>query len=456
MRFGLIVSILVGAVVMLVPPPEGMGDPAWRALGFAVAMAALWLTEALPLAVTALVPLALFPLAGLGGIEDQAKAYAHPLIILFLGGFLVARAIERWELHLALATRLLSRVGREPSAVIAGLMLVTAFLSFWISNTASTMVMAPIAAAMAASRPSDERFAVAALLGVAYAATIGGMGSLIGTPPNAILAAHLSERYDRVIGFAEWALIGLPVVAVMLPLVWLLLTKVQYRPNAGLFGLPSSNAPLSIGAKRVAWIGSLAALGLLLRPLIERQFPEAGVTDAGIAILAGVLLFAVPSGSGGRLLDWETAKGLRWDVLILFGGGLALAGTIERSGLATWLAGGIARVEGLGQLWVILTFAVVIVLIGELASNTAMAAIFLPVAGATATGFGMDAASAMVPIALAASVGFMLPVATPPNAIVFAYPAITRARMLRAGAGLDLVGIVVAVFIPYALAQFML
>ena len=401
-------------------------------------------------------PPALFPLAGIGRIEQVAPAYAHPLILLFLGGFLVARAIERWELHAALAARLLRVFGQGPAAVVGGLMLATAFLSIWISNTASTMVMAPIAAAMAASRPRDERFAAAALLGVAFAATIGGMGSLIGTPPNAILAAHLSDRYGRVIGFAEWAMIGVPVVLILLPLAWVLLARVFFPPAPGRLALALDGGRLTTGARRVAWIGGLAALALVLRPLLERQFPGAGITDAGIAITAGLLLFAVPGGSGGRLLDWETAKGLRWDVLILFGGGLALAGAIERTGLAAWMAAQIAGIEGLSPVWMILAFAAVIVLVGELASNTAMAAIFLPIAGASATGLGLEAAPVMLPIALAASVGFMLPVATPPNAIVFAYPAVTRARMLRAGAGLDVAGVLVAALIPYALAPLVL
>ena len=456
MSVGLTIAGLVGAAVFVLPPPEGLEVAAWRALGLGLAMAVLWLSEAIPLAATALVPLALFPLAGIGGIAEVAPAYAHPLIVLFLGGFLVARAIERWNLHVALAARLLGAFGRGPTAVVGGLMLATAFLSFWISNTASTMVMVPIAAAVAATRPRDEGFAAAALLGVAFAATIGGMGSLIGTPPNAILAAHLSDRYDRIIGFAEWALIGIPVVVVMLPVTWVLLVRLMFRPEPGELDLPRREGGLATGAQRVACVGVLAALGLVLRPVLERQFPEAGVSDAGIAILAGLALFAVPSGSGGRLLDWETAKGLRWDVLILFGGGLALAGAIERTGLATWLAAGIADLEGLADVWLILAFAAVIVLVGELASNTAMAAIFLPVAGATATGLGMDPASVMLPIALAASVGFMLPVATPPNAIVFAYPAVTRLRMLRAGAGLDVVGVLVAALIPYLLAPLVL
>lgn len=456
MRVGLAVAVCLGAAAFVVPPPAGLDAPAWRALGLGAAMAALWLTGAIPLAATALVPPALFPLAGIGRIEQVAPAYAHPLILLFLGGFLVARAIERWELHAALAARLLRVFGQGPAAVVGGLMLATAFLSIWISNTASTMVMAPIAAAMAASRPRDERFAAAALLGVAFAATIGGMGSLIGTPPNAILAAHLSDRYGRVIGFAEWAMIGIPVVLILLPLAWVLLARVFFPPAPGRLALALDGGRLTTGARRVAWIGGLAALALVLRPLLERQFPGAGITDAGIAITAGLLLFAVPGGSGGRLLDWETAKGLRWDVLILFGGGLALAGAIERTGLAAWMAAQIAGIEGLSPVWMILAFAAVIVLVGELASNTAMAAIFLPIAGASATGLGLEAAPVMLPIALAASVGFMLPVATPPNAIVFAYPAVTRARMLRAGAGLDVAGVLVAALIPHALAPLVL
>ncbi len=444
-RLGLAAGLVPGVAVLILPAPEGLTEPAWIALGLALAMAAWWVTEALPLAVTALVPLAVFPLTGLGGMAEVAASYSHPLIILFLGGFLFAKGIERWGLHVALATRLVQLTGGGAGSVVGGLMAATAFLSLWISNTAATMVMAPIAAAMAASCPDDDQFAAAALLGVAFAATIGGMGSLLGTPPNALFAAYLSETHGVVIGFAEWAAIGLPVTLTMLPVTWLLLTRVVFRPMQAALASPERAEPLDTPARRVAILGALAAAALVLRPALDAALPDGGLTDAGIALGAALLLFVLPDGSGGRLLGWDQARDLRWDVLILFGGGLALAGAIDRTGLAAWLAELVSSLRA-GPVWaLVLLFAIAVVLIGELASNTAMAAIFLPVAGATAAGLGLDVLAVTVPIALAASVGFMLPVATPPNAIVFAYPGVTRARMLRAGAGLDVIGVLLAV-----------
>ncbi len=459
MRAGLVLGLAAGLAGLALPPPEGLDPVAWRAAGLGLLMAAWWLTEALPLAATALVPLALFPLAGIAEMREVAGAYAHPLIVLFLGGFLVARALERWGVHWAVASALLSRIGGGPGRAVAGLMAATAFLSLWISNTAATLVMAPIATAIAAARAEDDRFAAAALLGVAYAATIGGMGSLIGTPPNALLAAYAEERHGIAIGFAEWAAVGLPVALLLLPLAWALLTLVVFPLRGGAVALPeAARAALGVPGRRVALVGGLAALALVLRPLADGLWPGAGITDAGIAILAGLLLFALPSGApeGGRLLDWETARGLRWDVLILFGGGLALADAIEGTGLAVWLADRAGLLAGLPVWAVVLGLAAAVVAIGELASNTGVAAIFLPVAGATALGLGMAPLELALPVAFAASVGFMLPVATPPNAIVFAHPAVTRARMLRAGAALDVIGVVVAVAAAMALAPLVL
>jgi sodium-dependent dicarboxylate transporter 2/3/5 len=453
----LVAGIACAAAPWVLPPPEGLDPLAWRAAGLGLMMALWWVAEVIPLAATALVPLAVFPLAGLAPLDEVARSYAHPLVILFLGGFLLARAVERWGLHLALAHRILALTGGGPARTVGGLMLATAFLSLWISNTASTMIMAPIGAAAARAATGDDRVAAATLLGIAYAATIGGMGSLIGTPPNALFAAYMQEAHGIVLGFVEWAMVGLPVVAILLPLTWLLLTRVVFPlPSGALEAGPPEAARAGTAARRVAVVAGLTALAWVLRPLLERLAPGTGITDAGIAMAGALALFLLPSGERGRLLDWETAKGLRWDVLILFGGGLALARVIDRTGLADWLAGQAAALEGLAVPLLLLGFAAMIVLVGELASNTAMAAIFLPIAGATALGLGVDPLAFTLPVALAASVGFMLPVATPPNAIVFAYPAVTRARMLRAGAALDVIGTVVAVGVAWLLAPLVL
>ncbi len=452
------ISLVAGAffiaVPLLLPAPEGLPDTAWRASGLALTMALWWLTEALPLAATALLPLALAPLLGLAPLSEVATSYSHPLIILFLGGFLLAKAIERCGLHLRIAYGLLARAGDDPRRVLAAIMTTTAFLSLWVSNTASAMVVAPIAGAIAGSQNETSRFAAALMLGVAFAATIGGMGSLIGTPPNAILAAYLSDTYGLQIGFAEWAMFGMPVALILLAVAWALLARV----TPGVPGTPLTTAfghglpPMGRAERRVAVLATLTAAAWIVRPALEGAFPGLGLTDAGIAMLAGVALFLLPAGDGSRLLDWGTAAGVRWDVLLLFGGGLALAGILEGSGLADWIGAQSRLLHALPRFALLLAMAAMIVYVGELASNTAMAAIFIPIAGAAAIALESDPVLFVLPVALAASIGFMLPVATPPNAIVFTYPSVTRATMLRAGVWLDLIGIVVAVGLSSLLA----
>ncbi|WP_137699407.1 SLC13 family permease [Marimonas lutisalis] len=428
---------------LILPPPVGMEVQAWRVAGLAALMALWWLSEAVPLAATALLPLALAPLMGLAGLGWVASYYSDPLILLFLGGFLLARGIEGWGLHRRIAGALVGIAGRNPTAVLGAVMGATAFLSLWISNTASAMVMAPIAAGVA--RGQDVRFGAALLLGVAFSATIGGMGSLIGTPPNAIFAAYATRSLGIEVGFAQWAAVGLPVAVVLLVLAWAVLAGATPGVRGVAVNVPERRAAdWSRGERRMAVLAGLTAAAWIARPFVERLWPGLGLSDAGIAMLAAVLMFVLPSGEGGRLLTWERAAGLRWDILILVGGGLALAGLMDEAGLVAWIG---ARAEGLAG-WpvpvIVLVIAALIVGLGELASNTAMAAIFLPVAGAMAAAMGVDPLQVLLPVALAASVGFMLPVATPPNAIVFGHEAVTRAAMLKAGAPLDLIGIVVA------------
>lgn len=445
------VSVAIGSVALATPvildPPAGMSTGAWLATGLAVVMALWWLTEAVPLAATALLPLAAAPVLGLMPLADVAAHYSHPLIILFLGGFLLAKAIEKWGLHRRLAYKLLGLAGQSQGGVLASVMVTTAFLSLWISNTASAMVIAPVAAAIAGSQHAQTNFGTALMLGVAFAATIGGMGSLIGTPPNAIFAAYVDAAYGIEIGFARWALVGLPVSVILLVVAWIVLARVT--PGVGEGRLSASyegpSPGMTVAERRTACIAGTTALAWILRPLAEWGVPDLALTDAGIAMIAAVTLFLVPSGRGERLLDWETAATLRWDVLVLFGGGLALAGIIERAGLAGWIGDQTQSLHSLPALFLIFAMAALIVYVGELASNTAMAAIFLPVAGAAAIALGTDPISFLLPVAIAASVGFMLPVATPPNAIVFSSPHVKRTDMLRAGAPLDVVGIFVAV-----------
>jgi len=457
-RIGLWGGIVVAALFVLTNPPDGLPRSAWIVAGIALLMAAWWVTEALPLAATALVPIAVLPTLGVLPLERIASAYANPLIFLFLGGFMIARAMEQSGLHRRLAITIIGWAGRRPDAVVGALMAATAFLSLWISNTAAAMVMVPIAGSIAAGRDDGDEFAPALMLGTAFAATIGGMGSVIGTPPNAIFAAYMREAHGVEIGFAEWMAIGLPVVLVLLPVAWLMLTRISFRiDGAALTEILQPPVPMTSRERRVAVIAVAAACGWIFRPLLQQMLPDVGLTDAGIAILTALALFIVPAGGDSRqpLLSWEQAAGLRWDVLILVGGGLALATAISQTGLAGWIGQSARAFDGLPPIVLIAMVALVIVYLGELASNTAMAAIFLPIAGAAAIGLGYDPIIFALPVALAASVGFMLPVATPPNAIVFAYGAVTSQRMLRAGAPLDLIGVGVAVLAGVTLGPLM-
>lgn len=443
----LLIGLIGPGAAALLPAPGGLSPEAWSTAGIAFMMAVWWMSGALPLAATALAPIILAPAFGLGPFDALASSYVHPLLFLFLGGFLIGRAIERWGLHRRIALRILRIAGDAPARLVGGVMLATAFLSLWISNTASTMVMLPIAASLTRGPPEGDRFSTALMLGVAYAATIGGMGSLIGTPPNALFAAYVSQTYGRDIGFAQWAAVGLPVAVLLLGAAWLVLVRVS--PGVGLGGAAGTGVERPgawTGAeRRVAVVAGLTATAWIARPFAERLLPWLDVNDAMIAMAGGAALFLLPSGAKGRLLDLSALKGLRWDILVLFGGGLALAGLIDRSGLAGWIGSHVVLAEGLPVWILILAMAAAIVYVGELASNTAMAAVFLPVAGAAAASVGVEPVGFLWPIALAASVGFMLPVATPPNAIVMDNPAVTRVAMLRAGAALDVLGIVLAV-----------
>lgn len=459
------------ALVLASPAPTGLSQQGWWIAALGVWMAVWWMTEALPLAVTALLPLVVFPTLGVRSIEATTPSYAHPLVFLFLGGFLLARAMHVWGLDRRLALTVLRVAGSSPRGVIAGVMAVTAFLSMWVSNTATAMVMLPIGLSIVATL-SDHNdthahtVTPALLLGIAYAATIGGMGTIVGTPPNALFAAFMSESYGIEISFFRWMLIGVPLVVVLLPIAWLVLTHVTFRIDGqqrlqtadALGDKLAALAPISRAERLVAILMLLVASCWIFRPLLTVAFPWLHLSDPGIAMTGALLLFLLPVDlkRGRFLLSWKEAVAIRWDVLILFGGGLALAAAIGESDLADWIG---AQLTGLGALPVFLLLLAVgalIVFLGELASNTAMAAVFLPVAGATALAMGEPAFLLALPVALFATLGFMLPVATPPNAVVFGSGALQVGQMLRAGVILDVLGILVVALAILSLGRWVL
>ncbi len=455
---GLLLGIAAFAALLLLPAPEGMPHAAWRVVAVAALMAAWWLTEALPLAVTGLLPLVLFPLLGILKINAAAAPYADPVIFLFLGGLTLGLAMERWGLHRRVALTLVGALGTKPGALVLGFMGATAFISMWVSNTATAAMMLPVTLSIvrllrpqgpeagAPAQPTRDDFATALLLGVAFAASIGGIATLIGTPPNALFAGYMHRSHGMTVGFAQWMAVGVPVAALLLLLTWLALTRLVFRlPRAAPAGLGerlrreiAALPKLGYPEAMVALVFAAAATAWLLRPLLAAYVP--GLDDTVIAVCAALALFLIPSRRGGGLLDWAAAARLPWGVLLLFGGGLSLAAGIGESGLAEWVGARLGALGHLPRVAVVLAIIVTTIAISELASNTASAAAFLPLAASIAAGLGAAPVALTLPVALAASCGFMLPVATPPNALFFSSGHITVRQMARAGIVVDLLG----------------
>ncbi|WP_017626767.1 SLC13 family permease [Nocardiopsis chromatogenes] len=492
----------------LIPADPGLSGAARASLAVAILVAVWWMTEALPLAATSLVPLVALPLLGVLPSGDAAAAYGHPIVFLFLGGFVIALAMQKWNLHKRIALLTMRAIGTKPRQLLLGVMTATWFLSMWVSNTATTMMMLPIgvsvlamvaaarsartapqgdgaaaasgtgaeagagARADAGSRAEEDpvaalsadkdtkNFSVAMMLGIAFAATIGGLATLIGSPPNLIMSGIMEESYGVHIGFADWMKLGVPLSAVFLITAWAFLTRVAYPTRLGdvmggkqviqeeLDGLgPMSRGEWTVLAVFVStallWVfkDQLSGWGALTSalPFI------ANLDDTTIALAAALALFLIPVSAkkGVAAMDWRTAQnGVPWGVLLLFGGGLCLAKAVQDTGLSEWIGG---KMGGLGALPVILLVAAVcliILLLTELTSNTATATTFLPVLAAVAVGIGVDPMLLMVPAALAATCSFMLPVGTPPNAIVFGSGYVTMPQMIRAGLWLNLIGVV--------------
>ena len=458
---GLVVGLAGFLACLIIPPPGGMSVEAWAAGGMMWLMATWWSTEAIPIPATALLPILLVPALGLGSIGQATAPYANPIIFLFLGGFTLGLAMQRWNLHRRIALLTLRAMGVKPKNQIAGFMMATAFLSMWVSNTATAVMMLPIGLSIIAMTQSDNedglrRFGTALLLAIAYSASVGGIATLIGTPPNALLAAYLLDTQGIEVGFAQWMLLGLPVSVVMLLLVWWWLTRVDFgigrADDSGEMIRRELEAlgPLGRGEKLVGLVFVLTASAWIFRPLLSANLAP-WLTDTGIAIAAALALFLIPVDTRERqfLLDWESAEKLPWGVLLLFGGGLAMAGAISSSGLASWIAEAMGAATLLPALLMVALVALVIIFLTEVTSNTATAAAFLPLLGALAVAQDISPLLLTVPAAIAASCAFMMPVATPPNAIVFSSGHMRIGDMLRAGFALNLMGVVVVTVASY-------
>jgi len=412
------------------------------------------------MAVTALLPTLLFPLLGVLDARDTAKAYAHPMLFLFLGGFIVAKAMEVVNLHKRIALGIVIRLGGSPTRVLLGFIIATAVLSAWISNTATTVLMAPLAVATAAYLGLDEKGRPASLpllLGIAYAASIGGLATLIGTPTNGIFASVVSERYGIEFGFAEWLRIGLPVVVLLLAVLYFYLSRVSglYRRQATdalqqvQFAF-SQLGSMQRGERAVLIVFVAMAFAWSFRPLYDHSIP---ISDAGIAIIGATVLFILPGEMpNGRLLDWPTARTVPWGVLLLFAGGLALAAGFSESGLAAYLGQKLTVIGSLPLPLVLLILVGFVNFLTEVTSNVATASVLLPVIAEMAERTGHDPVMLMAAATLAASCAFMLPVATAPNAIVFGSGELTVGYMARRGFVLNLLSIGIITLLMWALA----
>lgn len=456
-------------MTILLPAPAGLTIEAWQTAGIALLLAVFWATEVLPIPVTSLLPIILFPALGILTMKESTTPYAAPTIFLLLGGFIIATGLSRWNLHRRLALNILVRVGEHPAALIAGFMGATALISMWISNTASTIMMIPIALSLISEIANDkqaeyQRFLLCLILGIAYSASIGGLGTIIGTPPNLFVVSYMKQTYDIDISFVDWMLFGVPTVIIMTSAAWWVLTRWVYSFSAQTITISSNliqdeltkMGPLTQPEKRLAFIFLLVATAWIIRvPLQQNLGILPWLNDALIALSGAVMLFMVPSGDtqekGTALLDWEHANQIPWGVLLLFGGGLTLAAAIKSSGLAAWIGTSLSGFSSLPFIALLLGLVILVVFITELTSNTATTATLLPILGVLAANSGIDPILLFAPTALAASCAFMLPVATAPNAVVYASGKVTIPQMANAGFRLNLIAIMIVTALSYTL-----
>ncbi len=470
-KIGLVLGPLLFLIVEFGLTIPELNAAARSVLAATAWIATWWITEALPIEVTALLPIVLFPLTGGMEIRSTTAPYGHPLIFLFIGGFIIAVAIEHWDLHKRIAMNIIRTVGTDSSRIVLGFMLATALLSMWISNTATSLMMMPIGVAVihqlrdfireGAATPQQERaFGKALMLSIAYSASTGGMATLIGTPTNVIFSGVVKQLYNYEISFAAWLLFGLPVAVLLLLISWWYLVRVAFGIHRQ--KIPGARAeidrqlaalgPMSYEEKAVLSVFSAVAFFWITRGFVlDRLIP--GIDDTIIAIGGAVVLFLIPAKNapGRRILDWQTAVKLPWGIVILFGGGLALAAGFKDSGLAEWIGKQLSLLEGIAFLFILAFVIGAVNFLTEITSNTATAAMILPILAGMAVAIDVHPFGLMTGATLAASCAFMLPVATPPNAVVFGSGYLEMEDMIRAGIWMNLASILVLTLLVYFL-----
>ena len=464
-KIGVVLGPLMFIIILQFFHPEGLSDSANAVLASAVWVAIWWITEALPIAVTALLPIVLFPLSGGLGLKETTASYGHKYIFLFIGGFILAIAIEKWKLHKRIALTIIKLVGTNVVNIILGFMIATAFLSMWISNTATAVMILPVGMAIVQQlrdnpdTVEDENlvFGKALMLAIAYSASIGGMATLIGTPPNLVLAGVVQETYGVDITFSEWFSFGFPISILLLVICWLYLTRVAFSFKQKAFpgGRDEINKQLkalgrlSYEEKTVLVVFTLTAFAWITRSFLIKQFVPA-IDDTIIAVSFAILLFILPNkNKNKRILAWEDAVKLPWGILLLFGGGMALAVGFDSSGLALWLGEQMTNLQALSLFLLLFILIAAVNFLTEITSNLATTAMLLPVLVPLATILNVHPYYLMVGATVAASCAFMLPVATPPNAVVFGSGYLKIEDMVKKGIWMNVISILLLTIIVY-------
>lgn len=468
-RIGLNFGPLVFAITALTPSPAGMAPEAWLVAGLVVWMAAWWISEAVPLTATALLPFVVLPLGGISTAREVASTYYAPILFLLLGGAFIALAIERTGLHKRLSLAILKGVGTSggPVRLLLAFMISAAILSNLISNTSTALIMMPMALAVlagGASEPVDgapltNGIYGALPMGIAFAATIGGLGTIVGSPTNGIAVQLLDDMIGLQITFAQWMVFGVPVVLIGIPLACAIIARVQ-RVGETAFDVAAAraaiddHAPWSSAERRLVPVIAITFLAWMTQRWVAPVLPQGSWTDGTIAVIAALALFVLPDGTGRPLLKWSEADRAPWGVILMFGGGLALAAGMQASGLAEWLGNALLPLEAIPLFFIALAIVAMMVLVTEFASNVATASAIIPVIASLAAGLGLGETAILLamPAALAASWGFILPAGTGPNAIAWATGRLTIGNLVRAGIVLDLLGIVMLVGVVWGMA----
>mgnify|MGYP006093403833 CR=1 FL=1 len=464
-KIGLLLGPIMFFVILQFFHPKGLNTQANAILASAIWIAIWWITEALPIAVTALLPIVLFPLSGGLALSETTSSYGHKYIFLFIGGFILAIGIEKWNLHKRIALNIIRIVGTNIVQIILGFMIATAFLSMWISNTATAVMILPVGMAIVAQlrdNPDtieDENliFGKALMLAIAYSASIGGMATLIGTPPNLVLAGVVKETYNIEITFSQWFSFGFPISIVFLFLCWLYLTKFAFKFKQKTF--PGGRAEINrqikdlgkitFEEKTVLVVFVLTAFAWITRSFLLKSFIPA-IDDTIIAIIFAILLFILPSSKKNeKLLNWEDTLKLPWGILLLFGGGMALASGFDSSGLANWIGSQMTSLSSVPLIVLLLILIGAVNFLTEITSNLATTAMLLPVLVSLASAIGVHPYFLLVGATVAASCAFMLPVATPPNAVVFGSGYLKIDDMVKKGIWMNIISIILLTLTVY-------